>query len=100
MDRPLVQRVIASATVELNPQMIVSKITPDSEGGVRFYLGPDWHGHYVVVEDEFSLELMRKRLHDAFKTNGAKSNFTIPHPPADKFYCERNGVCPCEGFKP
>lgn len=90
LNRPLVRTVISSP---IPVPMRVSHIERDEEGGLRFYLGPMWHGHYVVIEDELSLEIMRKRLHDA-KVEGA--TITINHPPADKFYCERNGGCDCE----
>jgi hypothetical protein len=89
MDRPLVQKVIDSP---LPVPITVSHIEHDAEGGLRFYLGPQWHGHYVVIQDEASLEIMRARM-----AHVKGSTITINYPPADKFYCDRNGHCPCEG---
>lgn len=79
----------------------VSDIKSDEEGGIRVYVGPRWRGHYCVIEDPASRETVERAWWE-ITTRGAQARgrdqgrLTIPTPPPEKLYCERNGLCSCE----
>jgi len=99
MDRPLATSFesLEPKTLGLRPRQVVDSsvlitdVCPDPDGGVRVYVGPRWHGHYVVIEDLGS----RIIINQAWQ-GGRNGHVTMPRPPAGKVYCERNGNCRCE----